>query len=75
MLCLKLATQSQQWSFHQNIVIDATTISLEIPSDLIHVIAIVHQGLQLLHIQLTLFTNNNNNSLTQKALKEIFCDM
>ena len=29
----------------------------------------------LLHIQLTLFPNYFNNSLTQKALKEIFCDM
>ena len=31
--------------------------------------------MQLSDIQWTLFPNYFNNSLTQKALKEIFCDM
>ena len=39
------------------------------------IVNMVPLTMQLLHIQLTLFSNNCNNSLTQKALKEIFCDM
>ena len=39
------------------------------------IVNMVPLTMQLLHIQLTLFPNYFNNSLTQKALKEIFCDI